>query len=635
MKIKALSVQNLGSVRDVSLSDLPSLAVLVGKNGSGKSFIFNALQLFFDEFSLTGGDSSAKAAVDLWHRRITTNDISIGVELELTEAEFRNLASLCQFTEDETRADVQAGALQLIAVRKLVFSRGWMTQSLQLGSRPLVQEDKVTPAQSPLSVSPPADISQWRLVLFDAASTRAKITGPRLLVNSPAKTAYFTEPKFDELVKTHGLTVTDKYRGQDFNEWVTQQGLTLAERPPEATEAPVLHEALAQVAQATRVRQVAGAFVDAVRASFCFVPAARDARGVSTIRPPLLDQAVADQLRDLPQSRQPADEAKWWSLSRDIESHLSKRLEPHPQEILALDKGLRLPLAQLGSGEQTLVALEWRLFAPASIFAIEDPENHMHPDLAKKTFSLLLERSARLQLLIATHSPFLVDKGTPSTNWRVFIEDQSTHVSRCSTNDDLRGVLLELGVVPSDLQFRDLVVFVEGGTEKEAVFPILADKLGLKIKDNLRVGLISIGGESRLKDNLRIWLEIAQHSPADFRVILDAHAAPIVAELHNEMGIPLEKVKVLSQHAIEDYYPPRLISDALQALYGITVEATELYKKEGISRATTLKRILEENNKIEEGWKVAIGMFVAARMKPSEIPDDLKDAIDLVRTALS
>lgn len=50
MIIKKVSIKNWGSLRDVQLDDLANFVAVLGKNGSGKSFLFEALHWFLERF---------------------------------------------------------------------------------------------------------------------------------------------------------------------------------------------------------------------------------------------------------------------------------------------------------------------------------------------------------------------------------------------------------------------------------------------------------------------------------------------------------------------------------------------------------------------------------------------------------
>ncbi len=632
MKLSRLAIENLGSLRQIDLDDLPNLCIFVGKNGSGKSYIFNGLQLFFSEFNVIGGFSAVSEDDYIWHRRETSRSIVILAILELSVLEFRDFARLAGLDEDEISADIKVRHFSLQAARELQFQKGWRTRLFKLGSHYLVLNDQ--PAQKSIPSHDLPNLSGWHLYLFDPGASADMITGSGLLTNSSTKIAYYSNPDFDALVASHGLPISEEFRGQNYEQWASNNGYTLVARPPDQSEAKELFDAISLDKANEKIRIVMPEFAERIRTSFRMVPAARDSRESQYLRPLLLDQAQAIALRDISLSRKVTDEALWGDLGSDTERFLGKRLESNPEQILMQDKGMRLPLPQLGTGEQSLLALEWYFLGPASVYAIEDPENHLHPELARKVFQLLSQEAAQLQIFVCTHSPFFVNKQGVRSNWMVRIENQQTVADRCKDEVGLRNILIELGVLPSDIFYRDLVVFVEGGTEKEAVLPIWAEKLEVELKGNDRVGIVSIGGESRLKDNLRIWLEVAKNAPADYLVILDSHSFHLPQELNDEMEIPLDRFIVLSEPSIEDYYPPRYISEALKAHYDIEIDAEKFYKKGSQSRADTIKSILEKEGKIQKGWKIALGQNVASRMQVNEIHDDVKNAIKKISSAL-
>ena len=630
MKIRNLRIQNLGSIKDISLDNLTDFSIIVGKNGSGKTYLFTGLSLFFKEFQIVGGDSLIKDDDYIWFRRKRSENITIEVSLELTEQEFREVSEYCGFSEDEIQSEIKNTPYALHVIRELQFGRGWKTSHMQLCSNVLVEQDTISSNLPPAPTPETPDLSPWRIYLFDPDASKTKLIGARLLVNEDEKIAYHSKPELDSLVSSHGLSISDDYKGQNHKDWATQQGFQLIEKPPTNTEAQALFELVSLSKQKLKARAVAPDLTDFICRSFQMIPVARDSRETTGFRTPLLDEQYSTDKKNLSLSTDLADETKWGTFGNDVELDLTKRFEPNPQQVLVIDKNLRLPLAQLGGGEQSLIALKWSLLSGSKIYAIEEPENHLHPDLARKLFRYFKLRSSDTQILISTHSHFLIDKDNPSSNWRLYIDGQQTMVDHCQENNDLRSVLIDLGVLPSDIYFRDLVVFVEGGTEKEAVFPIWARKLGLNLSDNLGIGLISIGGESKLKANLRIWLEVIQHAPADYLVVLDHHSAALASDINREMGIPMDRFVILAEHAIEDYYQPRHIVEALKALYDIDVDSKELHKKDGESRAQTIKSILEKEGKIENGWKVLIGTTVASKMKTSEIPDEFKSLINRI-----
>ena len=228
----------------------------------------------------------------------------------------------------------------------------------------------------------------------------------------------------------------------------------------------------------------------------------------------------------------------------------------------------------------------------------------------------------------------LVDKAEIKNNWVLKIANGVTKSNRVETSDDFGEVLHQLGAVPSDVLAKDFVLFVEGRTEAHAVVPSWASTLGLELEGNMKVGVIPVGGGSRLADNLRIWLEIMKHAPAEFHVMADNHSAGDVVRLARQFSIDQSRFTVLPGHGIEDFYPPSLIADALTSIYKIQKLSYQQFQSQ--PRDRVIRAVLEENN-LREGnrWKVPVGLHVASRMTKDQIPTEFKAVCKLMVEAIS
>ncbi|MGF1640854.1 MAG: AAA family ATPase [Rhodospirillales bacterium] len=76
--------------------------------------------------------------------------------------------------------------------------------------------------------------------------------------------------------------------------------------------------------------------------------------------------------------------------------------------------------------------------APPKLIGIEEPENYLHPKLLPELAEECVQAASRAQLLITTHSPFLLNPLSPNQVWMLFRqEDGYTRARRVS---DMRGV---------------------------------------------------------------------------------------------------------------------------------------------------------------------------------------------------
>jgi predicted ATPase len=85
---------------------------------------------------------------------------------------------------------------------------------------------------------------------------------------------------------------------------------------------------------------------------------------------------------------------------------------------------------------------------PASILLVEEPENGLHPSRIKEVMAIIRELSTTTQVLIATHSPLVINEMQPeevSVVWRE--ENTGTKVTPLMATQefDLRSKVYALG----------------------------------------------------------------------------------------------------------------------------------------------------------------------------------------------
>ncbi len=89
--------------------------------------------------------------------------------------------------------------------------------------------------------------------------------------------------------------------------------------------------------------------------------------------------------------------------------------------------------------------------APPKLIGIEEPENYLHPRLLPELAEECLQAASRAQLLITTHSPFLLNPLKPEHVWMLFRDDQG--YTRCRRVSGMPGVreFLDHGAKLGDL----------------------------------------------------------------------------------------------------------------------------------------------------------------------------------------
>jgi predicted ATP-dependent endonuclease of OLD family len=624
MKLRKVTINNYLSLKDVTLT-FGDMTILVGKNGSGKTNILEALYRFFADFNAIGGTSSGLTEY-YWFNKDTTNPIRISVELELDEEDFKKIFYfLPDALRDFLKALYDEKALLLSISRQIIPHQYiWRTEYLKWGDIYLVKNDSPINLDELLrSLIPEMVTEDFVLHLF----TPHEMVGDRLLVDTSKKVAYFPNKQIDRLATIGIIKISKDTIGQNYRNWCTQQGIKLIERPPTGEEVPFL----LSLEPEYLVSNLLASIANNIRGKFRFIPATRDEKYVAGMRNPIVDSSLLSTQSKLSVSMIREDELKWSTFRNWVERFLERRVEPNPTELLVTENGLRVPVRFLGGGEQEVFALMWHFLDKGFIYGIEEPENHFHPEYLKKLFKFFKEISKERQIILTTHTPLLVDKTNIENNWLVKREKGETKVQQLKDREELKLVLLELGLVPSDIYFKDFVLFVEGDTEKE-VIPILAEKLGFEdIID--RIFINPIGGEGKLEYHFRIWLGILNILPIEYLVLLDKHSEMHVVEVIKKLNLDSSRFYIFEKGSIEDYYPVELVMKALKDLFGIEIKEEKINL--GIPMDKTIEHILDKYSKKRRGWKVDIGKYVASQMAEEQIPKEVKEILGRIKKQIS
>jgi energy-coupling factor transporter ATP-binding protein EcfA2 len=115
-------------------------------------------------------------------------------------------------------------------------------------------------------------------------------------------------------------------------------------------------------------------------------------------------------------------------------------LERTEVEIWIKVKGLDEPLKphNISDGTLRLLAMIAVLYGGASLVVLEEPENCIHPYLLETFMNLI--RDSPSQVVITTHSPYLLDHVKPEEVQVVWKEDLETKVKKLSATKEMENV---------------------------------------------------------------------------------------------------------------------------------------------------------------------------------------------------
>ena len=365
-----------------------------------------------------------------------------------------------------------------------------------------------------------------------------------------------------------------------------------------------------------------------LRNQYKLIPAARDnvqAPSRLGVRAPVINPSTLATIVEIAQSGATPNRKKWFTVRREFEDlHGSGiRLESAPGELYLNEEDLSTTVANIGGGDQALLDLFHEIREGPSIVAIEEPENHLNPRLIKKLlqghFLPLLSQTTK-QVIVVTHSPFMVDQSKIDSLLITSKTHKSTNFASPKNLKDLRDLLLVMGSKPSDFLFADAALVVEGESDRIFV-AALSDRLGVSLND-MHVAIVPARGASKGRYHLTLWIEATHNVGIPIYMLLDSNAKAEADRVINEGLIQADKCHVLSKGDLEDYYPEDVLRSALAVLYPRKKIPADHDLTPG-RRVKKLDKLLVSTVKKSREWKVPLAVEVSQQIDPAIIDDEL------------
>lgn len=212
------------------------------------------------------------------------------------------------------------------------------------------------------------------------------------------------------------------------------------------------------------------------------------------------------------QAVSPNEEAK--KLFEDYEEILRVVLPPKmgferikviiPEVILCTQSG-EFPIDAVSGGISSIIDITWQLFMYAEpkenfVAIIDEPENHLHPELQKTFLHNLIKAFPNVQFIVATHNPFMISAEKDSNVYVLDYDNEKKvhslmldYVNRAGTSN---AILREVLGIDSTMPFWAEEILNEI-TRKYSVLEVTKENL-----DNLRDELTKIGLDGYIPETI-------------------------------------------------------------------------------------------------------------------------------------
>ncbi len=216
----------------------------------------------------------------------------------------------------------------------------------------------------------------------------------------------------------------------------------------------------------------------------------------------------------------------------------------------------------MGDAIKQLTVIHFLLHSlDSKILGIEEPESHLHPERQKKLLDYLnnFSEETNKQLFITTHSPFFIDNSNINNIYVFNKKGDSIITKEVVKEEDVYDIISLLGIQPHDILQNDLILFVEGLSEKY-VFENFARKIYPDFNKRFII-FFPINGISQISD-----VEILEKMRTNYYLILCSHIGNPDGEekieklkrIMTEANLQ-DKFKILNKREIENYISTKYI----------------------------------------------------------------------------
>jgi predicted ATP-dependent endonuclease of OLD family len=204
--------------------------------------------------------------------------------------------------------------------------------------------------------------------------------------------------------------------------------------------------------------------------------------------------------------------------------------------------------------QDLLIILFFALESDYQIVLIEEPENHIHPEMQRKLLRFLREETDK-QYFISTHSNIFLNTTYADRIFYTTFEGGEIKISDATKRTE---ILNELGYSVSDNLVSDLIILVEGPTDTPIIEEYLK-KFGIDANYNIKTW--ALGGDIMAQLDLTVFSE-------RYKVIALIDKDPKSSAVRNKFISRCKELNIevtrLKKYAIENYFSIRALREVFK-----------------------------------------------------------------------
>lgn len=334
-----------------------------------------------------------------------------------------------------------------------------------------------------------------------------------------------------------------------------------------------------------------------------------------------------------------------------IEAMFSTRDLNVDAKVKFLENGNEIALENKGDGTRrrmTMALLEFKKVQSGvadsgrTVYLLDEPDTHLH---VKAQLDLMNTvggfSSAGHQVILTTHSPFIVNVAKPSQIRLLSRSAGETSIRSLSSNPDQSSKILRaLGIENTHLFFSKKIVIVEGQTEESFLPAQYLKQTGRTLSSGL-IKLINVHGMHNIVGFSRAILEL--HNPLEIYILCDNDASSDLQDLIDQLEVPSAHKFQVGSNEFEDAFHSSVlhrvwvkhhVENGRDAPGCWTQAAIEQLKIQcSISGEKFSKQLRSLNQGGKSMTKTIFGAALGQRVETDELPPQLRRLLEVLVNA--